>query len=82
MSSMRQLRTKHTALRHRIFRRLQGTTPNFKSKVHVDMSRGTNSFSLDSSGTTCDPVVDILLSVAGRFGYLAKSWKGSNPCRH
>ncbi|KAF8098386.1 hypothetical protein N665_0268s0055 [Sinapis alba] len=63
---------------------LQGPTPKFNTMVQVDMSLGTNSFCLDSSGSPCDPVVDSLLSIAGGFNYpleFAKSWKGNNPCR-
>ncbi|KAB5538020.1 hypothetical protein DKX38_015553 [Salix brachista] len=63
--------------------KLQGPMPSFAKTVSVDMISGTNNFCLDNPGVACDATVDVLLSVAKKFGYpasLADFWKGNDPC--
>jgi kinase len=62
---------------------LQGPVPVFPSSVKdVDLKPDSESFCLSTPGP-CDSRVDILLSIAGGFGYpirFAQNWKGNNPC--
>ncbi|KAJ6312852.1 hypothetical protein OIU77_014391 [Salix suchowensis] len=63
--------------------KLQGPMPSFAKTVSVDMIPGTNNFCSDNPGVACNATVDVLLSVAKKFGYpasLADFWKGNDPC--
>lgn len=60
---------------------LQGPMPAFGSGVAADVGKG-NAF-CGAAGEACDPRVDVLLAVAGGFGYpvaLAQQWGGNDPC--
>ncbi|KAK3142817.1 hypothetical protein QOZ80_4BG0351990 [Eleusine coracana subsp. coracana] len=60
---------------------LQGPVPQFAAGVNADVVAG-NGFCLDKPGP-CDALVATLLRVAEGFGYplyLARSWKGNDPC--
>ncbi|KDP38160.1 hypothetical protein JCGZ_04803 [Jatropha curcas] len=62
---------------------LQGPTPKFLDSVRVDMISGSNRFCTSTAGGSCDPRVNVLLSIAKGFGYpasLADSWEGNDPC--
>lgn len=62
---------------------LQGPTPNFPSSVIADMNSASNRFCTSTPGGSCDPRVNVLLSIAKDFGYpatLADSWEGNDPC--
>ncbi|KAI3949546.1 hypothetical protein MKW92_021298 [Papaver armeniacum] len=61
---------------------LQGSVPEFRSSVKLDLKVETNSFCLPAPGE-CDPRVKLLLSIAKSVGYpviFAQSWRGNNPC--
>lgn len=62
---------------------LQGSMPAFDTKaVQVDMT-GTNSFCSSNPGIPCDPMVNILLSIARPMGYpvkFAQGWLGNSAC--
>ncbi|KAJ6719059.1 RECEPTOR PROTEIN KINASE TMK1 [Salix purpurea] len=63
--------------------KLQGPMPSFAKTVSVDMIPGTNNFCSDNPGVACNATVNVLLSVAKKFGYpasLADFWKGNDPC--
>ncbi|XP_047322343.1 receptor protein kinase TMK1-like [Impatiens glandulifera] len=63
---------------------LQGPRPMFNPKVALDLVKNTNSFCLDDLESSCDPIVDTLLSIAKSVGYpvvFASSWKGNDPCK-
>ncbi|KAL8120938.1 receptor-like kinase TMK4 [Apium graveolens] len=63
--------------------KLQGQFPEFKSGVQFDTEKTkTNSFCMNSPGA-CDPQVNVLLAIAGGFGYpmsLAEAWTGNDAC--
>ncbi|KAJ6842983.1 receptor-like kinase TMK4 [Iris pallida] len=57
---------------------LQGPIPVFTNGIEADAEK-ENVF----CGDKCDPRVDVLLEVAGGFGYpasFAQSWTGNDPC--
>ncbi|KAJ8774370.1 hypothetical protein K2173_011619 [Erythroxylum novogranatense] len=61
--------------------KLQGRKPVFPNITYV-VNDGTNNYCADI-GVACDPQVDILLAVAGGFGYpvsLSDKWQGNNAC--
>lgn len=63
---------------------LQGPPPKFREGVALDMIEGSNSFCVDVRGGSCDPGVDVLLSVLEPLNYpvtFAQSWKGNDPCK-
>ncbi|XP_062113285.1 receptor protein kinase TMK1-like [Humulus lupulus] len=64
---------------------LQGPTPQFPKGVIVDLIVGTNSFCTDVPGGSCDPQVNIMLSILEPLGYpasFAQSWTGNDPCKN
>ncbi|KAJ8755108.1 hypothetical protein K2173_018906 [Erythroxylum novogranatense] len=61
--------------------KLQGRNPVFPNSVKV-VNDGINNYCA-APGVACDPQVDILLAVAGGFGYpvsLSDKWGGNDAC--
>lgn len=61
---------------------LQGPFPDISPAIWKDVSDANNNFCNTKPGP-CDWRVDLLIKVAGGFGYpvvLADSWKGNDPC--
>ncbi|KAJ6836060.1 putative receptor protein kinase TMK1 [Iris pallida] len=61
---------------------LQGPAPRFADGVELDVDAKSESFCHDSPDS-CDPRVEVLLSVAASVGYpvaFAENWKGNDPC--